>query len=280
MCGICGCEATLNSKPDTRSEPRFNSEAPAHSPEHGPHVHHDATQHHHALHQESAHQKRRLIQVEQDLFNRNNHYASQNRELFKRIGVLAINLMSSPGSGKTTLLVETIQALKDQFHIAVIEGDQQTRNDAERIAACGINAHQINTGKGCHLDAHQIMHGLEHLPIHETELLFIENVGNLVCPAGFDLGEYGKVVVLSVAEGDDKPLKYPDMFRAASLMVINKVDLLPYVDFSVESALEFARRINPDIECITVSARTGENMVEWLNWLTTASATTKAAQTI
>ena len=176
----------------------------------------------------------RLVQLEIDVLSANDKKAAQNREKFIAEGILALNLVSSPGSGKTTLLCNTINKIKDQYKLAVIEGDQQTLNDAERIRATGCRAIQINTGEGCHLDADMIEEACQKIKPEPNSILFIENVGNLVCPAAFDLGEDCKVVVLSVTEGEDKPIKYPDMFAASSLMLINKVDLLPYVDFSVE----------------------------------------------
>ena len=209
----------------------------------------------------------RIIQVERDILARNDALAADNRACFAARHMLALNLVSSPGSGKTTLLVRTLSALKGQMPMAVIEGDQQTDNDAERIRATGVQAIQINTGKGCHLDANMVGHALERLILPENALLFIENVGNLVCPAAFDLGEAAKVVVLSVTEGEDKPLKYPDMFRAARLMLLNKCDLLPHLCFDVELAESHARRVNPDIEIIRLSASSGEGMDTWLAWL-------------
>ncbi len=209
----------------------------------------------------------RLIQVERDLLARNDALAAGNRAFFAAHNILALNLVSSPGSGKTTLLVRTLSALKGQMAMAVIEGDQQTDNDAERIRATGVQAIQINTGKGCHLDANMVGHALERLTLPKGALLFIENVGNLVCPAAFDLGEAAKVVVLSVTEGEDKPLKYPDMFRAARLLLLNKCDLLPHLSFDVELAESHARRVNPDIEIIRLSANSGEGMDAWLAWL-------------
>jgi hydrogenase nickel incorporation protein HypB len=175
--------------------------------------------------------------------------------------------MSSPGAGKTTLLVETIKALQGRIPIAVIEGDQQTEHDANRIRATGTPALQINTGKACHLDAHSIGHAVMELGLGDHSLLVIENVGNLVCPASFDLGEAHKVVVLSVTEGDDKPLKYPDMFHAADLMIINKTDLLPYVDFNVERCIQYARQVNPEIQVIELSTTKGDNFRAWTNWI-------------
>jgi len=209
----------------------------------------------------------RIIKLEQDILARNNSVADQNRQLFSVHGVLALNLVSSPGSGKTTLLVRTLEALKGKFPLAVIEGDQQTDNDAERIRTTGVDAIQINTGKGCHLDAQMIERCLRQMSLPQRGMLFIENVGNLVCPATFDLGEAAKVVVLSVTEGEDKPLKYPDMFRAARLMLMNKCDLLPYLAFDVARAEEYARRVNPAIRIIHISTSSGEGMAEWLAWL-------------
>jgi hydrogenase nickel incorporation protein HypB len=221
--------------------------------------------HQHEKHLEPA--DARLIEVEQNILGKNNRYAELNRQVFAEQQVAAFNLVSSPGSGKTSLLCKTIEALKTQHNIAVIEGDQQTDNDAKRIRESGAKAVQINTGKGCHLDAHAVGHALDEFDLARSDFLFIENVGNLVCPAAFDLGEQAKVVVLSVTEGDDKPLKYPDMFHASSLMLINKTDLLPYVDFDTDKTIEYARRINPDIEAILISAKTGEGFDAWLDWL-------------
>ena len=220
-----------------------------------------------------------MVRIERDILAHNDAFAARNRARFEALGALALNLVSSPGSGKTTLLTATIDALAGEMPLAVIEGDQQTRNDAERIRATGVPAVQVNTGKGCHLDAHMIEHALERLALARDgathargSVLFIENVGNLVCPAAFDLGEHHKVVVLSVTEGDDKPLKYPDMFAAADLMLLNKLDLLPYVDFDVDACIGHARRVNPRIGCLRLSARTGEGMGAWLDWLRVSRA--------
>jgi hydrogenase nickel incorporation protein HypB len=229
----------------------------------------------------------RAIKLETDILGANNRVAVQNRAHFESHGVTALNLVSSPGSGKTTLLCATIEALKSHapgLPVSVIEGDQQTSFDADRIRATGAPAIQVNTGKGCHLDApmvaeafarlhshdgheHSHGHGHGHHHHHAQGLLFIENVGNLVCPAVWDLGEAAKVAILSVTEGEDKPLKYPDMFAAASLMVLNKVDLLPHVRFDVARCIELARRVNPGIEVIQLSATRGEGMDAWLHWL-------------
>jgi len=209
----------------------------------------------------------RMVQIEQDILGKNDQYAARNRAAFARDSVLALNLVSSPGSGKTTLLTETIKALNEQFPMAVIEGDQQTANDADRIRETGVPAIQINTGKGCHLDAHMVGHAMENFDNLSGGVLFIENVGNLVCPSAFDLGEAAKVAILSVTEGEDKPLKYPDMFHAAKLMLLNKTDLLPHLDFDVDKCIDYARQVNPDIEIIQISARSGEGMETWLSWL-------------
>jgi len=209
----------------------------------------------------------RMIEIEQDILSQNDQYAARNREQLRGRGVFAVNLVSSPGAGKTTLLVRTIEALREVVPVAVVEGDQQTAMDADRIRATGAPAIQVNTGKGCHLDASMVGRALERLTPADGSLLMIENVGNLVCPAAFDLGEACKVVVLSVTEGEDKPLKYPDMFSAAKLMLLNKVDLLPYVSFDVPRCVEFVRRVNPDIAILPVSATTGEGMDAWLEWL-------------
>jgi len=209
----------------------------------------------------------RMVQIEQDILAKNNGYAGENRQNFDDHGIFALNLVSSPGSGKTTLLVKTIERLKDKQAISVVEGDQQTSNDAERIRATGVAALQINTGKGCHLDAHMVGHAMEKLQPADDSLFLIENVGNLVCPAAFDLGEHHKVAILSVTEGEDKPLKYPDMFRAADVMLLNKCDLLPYLEFDADLAEANARRVNPDLTIFRVSATSGEGMSAWLDWI-------------
>jgi hydrogenase nickel incorporation protein HypB len=209
----------------------------------------------------------RIVRIERDILSKNNDNARANRLRFAQTGTFALNFVSSPGSGKTELLVRTIRDLKDRFPIAVIEGDQQTANDAERIRATGAPALQLNTGKGCHLDAHMVAHALDELPIAPEGLLFIENVGNLVCPAAFDLGEAHKVVVLSVTEGEDKPLKYPEMFAASDLMLLNKSDLLPYVEFDVGRCLANALKINPDLQTLVVSARSGDGMPAFYAWI-------------
>jgi hydrogenase nickel incorporation protein HypB len=229
----------------------------------------------------------RAIKLEADVLGENDRIAAQNRAHFADHGVTVFNLVSSPGSGKTTLLCATIHALRARapaLAVGVIEGDQQTTNDADRIRATGAPAIQVNTGKGCHLDAPMVAAAFARLPLHghhhhgegehhhhnahdAPSLLFIENVGNLVCPAMWDLGEAAKVAILSVTEGEDKPLKYPDMFAAAKLMVLNKVDLLPHVDFDVAACIAHAQRVNPGIEVLLVSARSGQGIDAWLDWL-------------
>ncbi|HEY2190009.1 MAG TPA: hydrogenase nickel incorporation protein HypB [Caldimonas sp.] len=218
----------------------------------------------------------RRVRIERDILARNDAIAAANRRLLAERGIFALNLVSSPGSGKTTLLVKTIEALRGRVDAAVIEGDQQTTRDADRIRASGAPAIQINTGKGCHLDADMVSRAIAELDPAEGSLLLVENVGNLVCPAAFDLGEAHKVVILSVTEGDDKPLKYPDMFHAADLLLVNKVDLLPHVDFDVDAAIGFARRVQPDIEAMRVSATTGEGFEAWLRWLERGVAAARA----
>jgi len=234
---------------------------------HEGHGHHHDHGHHHGERHHGAGEGARRIAVETDILAKNNRLAAGNRELFGRKGVFALNLVSSPGSGKTTILERTLRDLAGKVRCGVIEGDQQTDNDAVRIAATGAPAVQVNTGAGCHLDAHMVSHAAEKFDLDHTDLLFIENVGNLVCPAAFDLGEHHKVVVLSVTEGEDKPLKYPQMFRAADVMLINKTDLLPHLEFDLERCKEMARRVTPEIVIFEVSARSGEGMTDWYAWL-------------
>jgi len=223
-----------------------------------------APDHHHEHDHEHG---SRTIRIEEDLLAKNNRLAADNRSLFQQYQLLVLNLVSSPGSGKTSILERTLADLRDELGFAVLEGDQQTANDADRIAATGVPAHQINTGAGCHLDAHMVVHGVEHFDLAQTDVLMIENVGNLVCPASFDLGEDLKVAVLSVTEGEDKPLKYPQMFRAAGLLLINKIDLLPYLEFDIEKCKAFARQVNPQIRIFELSCHSGEGMDSWYGWL-------------
>ena len=297
MCITCGCGA---------GEVKIEGEAPDHDHEHGhEHVHADGTTHSHDHGHDHSHghehshphphdhahehseaaqhshapgvSNKRMVQIEQDILSKNNAYANENRQQLAERGIFALNLVSSPGSGKTTLLCKTITLLGTQ-PLAGIEGDQQTSQDAQRIRATGAPAIQINTGKGCHLDAHMVGHAMGQLRLQIDSLLMIENVGNLVCPAAFDLGEAHKVVILSVTEGEDKPIKYPDMFRAASLMLLNKIDLLPYLDFDVAAAIAYARQVNPQIRVIQVSATSGAGMDEWLAFLRAGLAAAHSAR--
>lgn len=250
MCTTCGCPSG------------------EHQHHHGHHHHGDHHHHHHGDHHHHDQPAGGVtLAVEMDILDKNNRLAAGNRHFLRERGVFALNLVSSPGSGKTTILERTLRDLSGTVRCAVIEGDQQTDNDARRIAATGVPARQINTGAGCHLDAHMVGHAMEELPMDDLDILFIENVGNLVCPASFDLGEAHKVVVLSVTEGEDKPLKYPQMFHAADVMLLNKVDLLPHLDFDVERCLEMARRVSPGIRIFQLSARSGEGMAAWYEWL-------------
>ena len=209
-----------------------------------------------------------FLTVERDILSKNDRYARANRLRMQQRRVLGLNLISSPGAGKTTLLVNTLELLRSRLSTAVIEGDQETSIDARRIQETGVRAVQINTGRGCHLDAHMVGEAMDELNLEPGSILFIENVGNLVCPSTFDLGEQHKVAILSVTEGDDKPLKYPDTFAAADLMILSKVDLLPYVDFNVDRCIEHVRSVNPSIYVITLSSRSGEGMDVWVDWLT------------
>ncbi|WP_439365823.1 hydrogenase nickel incorporation protein HypB [Bradyrhizobium sp. DASA03005] len=210
---------------------------------------------------------KRLVEIERDILHKNNGIAANNRALFAADDLLVFNLLSSPGAGKTTLLVRAVSELKCNRWVGVIEGDQQTSNDARRIQAAGVPAVQINTGKNCHLDATMIGEAYRRLPLLSGGILFIENVGNLICPAAFDLGEACKIVVFSITEGEDKPLKYPDVFAASSLMVINKIDLASALEFDLGKAIEYARRVNPKIDVIAVSARTGEGFAALYAWI-------------
>lgn len=236
------------------------------------HTHDHSHEHDHGHAHEHTHENETVISVEQDILSRNNAVAAANRALFAKKKILALNFVSSPGSGKTELLAATIRAVDKSYPIYVIEGDQQTENDADRIRQTGAPAFQINTGKGCHLDAAMVEHALYHLDPSDSSVLFIENVGNLVCPAEFDLGEAHKVAILSVTEGEDKSLKYPDMFRASDVLLINKIDLLPYVKFDIDKCEEYARRVNPKIRILRTSATTGQGLDTWLKYLTVERA--------
>lgn len=247
MCVTCGCDSGNNVS-----------------------IHHhgkNSGDQHSTNHNHSNAPQKTIVDVERDILHQNNLLGERNRGYFDAKNILALNLVSSPGSGKTTLLERTLIDLKGQLEFAVIEGDQQTTNDADRIHATGTKVTQINTGKGCHLDSHMVLHAMQGMKLKENSVLFIENVGNLVCPAMFDLGEKERVVIISVTEGDDKPLKYPDMFHSSTLCVINKIDLLPYVSFDIEKVKANAKKVNHKLEIIEVSCTSGEGLDKWYNWL-------------
>ena len=210
---------------------------------------------------------KRLIELEEKVLNKNDRLAERNRGIFEAMGILAVNLVSSPGAGKTTLLETTLNKLKGELNIGVIEGDQQTNRDAKRIEATGVKVHQINTMDACHLDAHMIRYALDVFQLDKLDLLFIENVGNLICPAAFDLGEDFRVVVLSITEGEDKPLKYPGVFLGSQLVLINKIDLLGVLEFDLDQCLSYVNKVNPSVQSICISAKTGEGMDIWYDWV-------------
>ena len=292
MCDICGCgqpgKEVKIMKPGESQEEDQHSHTYAHSHTHhhddGDHIHmhqhkyththeHEGDHYHEHVHEHDhnhnhhEHSHARKVEVEQDLLSRNNLIAERNRGYFEAKNIIVFNLVSSPGSGKTALLERTLLELKEELNFYIIEGDQQTMNDANRIHQTGVPVIQINTGEGCHLDADMIHKSIQKLEPGNDSMLMIENVGNLVCPALFDLGESVRVVIMSVTEGEDKPDKYPYMFRTSHLCIINKTDLLPYVDFDVEKAIEHAMQINSHLEFIELSVKTGEGMERWYEWL-------------
>jgi hydrogenase nickel incorporation protein HypB len=297
MCSTCGCGQGEKRVEDISHHHTHEHANGAHSHEHEhdhahSHTHPDGTTHSHSHSHEPGHAHAhehaqgndaadrapagagatRLLSVERDILEKNDAIAAENRHDLQATKTLALNLVSSPGSGKTALLVETLKRIGDKYPVAVIEGDQETTADADRIRATGVPAIQINTGKGCHLDADMVRTAMSRLGTPANGVLFIENVGNLVCPAGFDLGEAHKVVIVSVTEGEDKPLKYSSMFAASALMVVTKTDLLPHLDIDVDRLIDNARRINPTIGVLKLSAKTGEGMDRWIHWLETARA--------
>lgn len=278
MCATCGCDSGSKSTfylldQDQPQQPHVHPHSHSHDHPHDHphdhlHTHDDQHEHSHGhTHDHSHPQSRTIIAVEQDILHQNNLLAERNRGYFDAKQILALNLVSSPGSGKTTLLERTLTDLRGEFEFAVIEGDQQTTNDADRIHATATRVVQINTGKGCHLDSQMILQAVQQLKPVQNSVLFIENVGNLVCPAMFDLGEKERVVIISVTEGDDKPLKYPDMFHSSTLCIINKTDLLPYVPFDIEKVKANARKINPQLALIELSCTSGEGLDLWYAWL-------------
>lgn len=306
MCTVCGCSPTDPKSAPTHSHDHDHDHdhghdhthdhghdhGHSHSHDHGhPHPHDHDHSHDHSHDHDHTHDygaglagvhvpglsQERIVSIERNILSKNDALAAENRKEFAKRGIFALNFTSSPGSGKTSLLVRTIQDLKHKFPIAVIEGDQQTSNDAERIRATGAAAIQINTGKGCHLDAHMVGNAAHSLDLPNGSVLFIENVGNLVCPAAFDLGEAHKVVLLSVTEGEDKPLKYPDMFAAADLMVLNKIDLLPHLDFDVDACLVNALKVNPKLQTLSVSVKSGEGLEQFYTWISARALAARAA---
>jgi hydrogenase nickel incorporation protein HypB len=280
MCVTCGCSDDAEVKmtnPETGEVATMNS---SNNTDHHDHHHHTHTlpdgtvithshSHDHVTEASQIHAKEHgtTLALEHDILAKNNLIAAQNRGWFKGRNILPLNLMSSPGSGKTTLLTRTINDLKHQLPINVIEGDQETTNDAKKIQETGCKVVQINTGTGCHLDAAMVERGLQQLNPPLDSVVMIENVGNLVCPALFDLGELFKVVILSVTEGEDKPIKYPHIFRASQVMILTKIDLLPHVDFDVQRCVEYAKQVNPQIQVFQVSAMTGTGLENWYEWL-------------
>jgi hydrogenase nickel incorporation protein HypB len=264
MCDSCGCEET-NEKPVIQRPGEDNNHNHGHRHDHNHDHPHDHTHSH--SHSERHNQDPRKITVETDILSANRLIAERNRGYFDATELFTVNLMSSPGSGKTTFLERTITDQKGEIEFFVIEGDQQTQNDAKRIEATGAPAVQVNTGNGCHLDADMVNQAIKLLDFGKGAVLMIENVGNLVCPSLFDLGENKRVVVMSVTEGEDKPLKYPTMFQTADLCIINKTDLLPYLDYDIVKAREYIQQVNHHLDCIEVSAKTGEGMDKWYSWL-------------
>jgi hydrogenase nickel incorporation protein HypB len=285
MCETCGCSD--NTKPKlinlqsgvtlaigSANDPDHEHGHSVHETRHEHHRHHHDPHHSHDhshSHDETgnghSHSHAATIRLETDVLAKNNRLAERNRGWFAGRNIFALNLMSAPGAGKTTLLERTIRELGKELALSIIEGDQETINDAERIRATGCHVVQINTGTGCHLDAVMLAKGLQQLDPPANSIVLIENVGNLVCPALFDLGEGSRVVIASVTEGDDKPIKYPHMFRQSEAMILNKIDLLPYVPFSVDRCLAYARQVNPHIRVFQVSALRGDGLEEWYDWI-------------
>ena len=271
MCDSCGCgqagkEPTILKPGEENHHHTHTHDGVEHTHDHhhGDGHHHD---HDHTHDHDHGHSHERKLEIEQDVLGRNNLLAERNRGFFEAKNVLALNLVSSPGSGKTSLLERTIRDQGKNLSFFIIEGDQQTMNDANRIKEAGAPVVQVNTGQGCHLDADMVNKAVKKLEVEEGAILMIENVGNLVCPAMFDLGESSRVVIMSVTEGEDKPLKYPYMFQSSDLCIINKTDLLPYLDFDLEQARKYAQQVNPKLEFIELSVKTGEGMDSWYDWL-------------
>lgn len=269
MCGTCGCGGDGSNILLLDSEHRnsdHHHDHHHHAHDHGHEHHHD--HHHHGDHHHHEHDHRKkVIEVEKDVLQHNELMAARNRGYFEGRQIVALNLVSSPGSGKTSLLERTLADRKDSMRFYVIEGDQQSLNDANRIAAHNVPVVQINTGKGCHLESDMIYEAVKKLEPEHNSVLFIENVGNLVCPAMFNLGETDRVVIISTTEGVDKPVKYPDMFHTSQLCIINKIDLLPYLQIDLEELKTNALKVNPELKFLEVSATTGAGMDQWYAWL-------------
>lgn len=270
MCGTCGCDSgengvSIHDPKEVKKHEHMHHHHDEHSHSHA-HVH-EGHVHTHAHDHDHTHHHKKVIDVEQDILHHNDVMAARNRGYFEAKNIFALNLVSSPGSGKTSLLERTLKDLKAEIPFFVIEGDQQTLNDANRIAAIDIPVIQINTGKGCHLESDAIFDAVKKLNITDNAVLMIENVGNLVCPSMFDLGESKRVVIISTTEGEDKPIKYPDMFHTSDLCIINKIDLLPYVHIDVEKLKQYALKVNPKLQFIELSATTGAGMNTWYDWL-------------
>lgn len=263
MCGTCGCS---NQNKITISKPEDHHHGHHHHHHHDHHDHHHNHDHEHSHHHQHPSAKK-VLEIEQDILHHNNVSAARNRGFFEAKNIIALNLVSSPGSGKTTFLENTLTNLKSTFNFYVIEGDQQTMNDANRIKALDIPVVQINTGKGCHLESDMVYEAVKKLEIKENSFLMIENVGNLVCPSMFDLGEKKRIVIISVTEGEDKPQKYPDMFHSSDICIINKIDLLPYLKFDIQKLKNYASQVNHHLQFFEVSAQTGEGMDQWYEWL-------------
>jgi len=278
MCDTCGCGQTEGIKYKKPGEDQGHAHSHHHEHDGIFHTHehthadnHDHDHDHDPHEHDHSHSHGREINLELDIMQKNSLIAERNRGYFEAKGITAFNLVSSPGSGKTTILERTIREAGKEFAFYVVEGDQQTMLDADRINKTGAPVLQVNTGNGCHLDAQMVNTAVKKLEIKDHSILMIENVGNLVCPALFDLGESKRVVIISVTEGEDKPLKYPNMFQTSHLCLINKSDLLPYLDFDLEKFKEYALRINKDLQFITLSAKTGEGLPEWIDWLSKES---------
>jgi hydrogenase nickel incorporation protein HypB len=277
MCGTCGCGS--ESKGPTILKPgeekhQHSHDEHTHEHSHEGHHHHDGHSH---THDHTHDHKHKVLAIEQDILQNNQVLAARNRGYFEAKNIFALNLVSSPGSGKTSILERTLTDLKAEIPFYVIEGDQQTMNDANRIDALDIPVVQINTGKGCHLESDMVYNAVKKLEMKDNSILMIENVGNLVCPSMFDLGESKRVVIISTTEGEDKPIKYPDMFHTSDICIINKIDLLPYVNIDVQKLKDYALKVNPNLQFFEVSATKGDGMESWYGWLKDQSKKVKVS---